>query len=79
MTPSEIQEKTFCLFRKLKPGQVIIVREFAKRNPTGFIQAAKDFIDAGNWNYEFSHEYKSFRRMNFEITELKNYPKGEKK
>ena len=64
---NEIQEKAFKIFRALKPGQVIIVREFAKKDPKAFIQVGKDFIDAGNWNYEFTKDYKSFRRMEFEI------------
>jgi len=73
---NEIKDKTFKLFRSMKPGQVIIIREFAKKDPKGFIQYGKDFIDEGNHNYEFTKEYKSFRRMYHKIdfSQYEQYP-----
>lgn len=59
---NDLRQKAFELFRSMKPGQVIIIRDIAKKDPKGFIQYGKDFIDE-NYNYEFNKDYTSFRRM----------------
>lgn len=63
----ELRERVYNVFRYLKPGQQIIIKEFAKKDPASFIQYGKDFIDEGNYNYEFTDGYKAFRRMYHEI------------
>lgn len=67
---NEIRAKVFKLFESMKPGQVIIIMEFAKKDPASFIQFGKDFIDEGNHNYEFTKDYKAFRRFYHKVQEL---------
>jgi len=66
---NEILMKAFELFENMEPCQVIIIRDFAKKDPKAFIQYGKDFIDCGNWNYEFTKDYYAFRRMNFKTNQ----------
>lgn len=64
MTSEELyREKYFRKFREMQPGETINVMEFAKRAPIDFIQFGMQFIDEGNHNYEFTDQYRCFRRM----------------
>jgi len=64
---NEDTEKAFRAFRKMRPGQMLVIREIARKNPEGLIQAGKDFIDEGNHDYEFTKDYRAFRRMYHKI------------
>lgn len=62
-----LKQKAFDIFHQMNAGEVIIISEFAKKDPESFIEYCKDWIDEGNWDYEFSSDWKLFRRMNFNI------------
>lgn len=61
-----LRDRAFQIFTDMQPGDVIDIRNFAKKDPDGFIQFGKDWIDQGNTNYEFSPDYRKFRRMVFD-------------
>lgn len=65
------KQKAFELFGLMNKGDCLIISEIAKRDPDTFIQYGKDWIDEGNWDYEFSSDWKVFRRMNFNVKEVK--------
>jgi hypothetical protein len=62
----KFQEKLdmwFNRFSQMKPGQSIEIAVVGKRDPELFIDVCKRFIDHGNMDFEFTNDYKYFRRM----------------
>lgn len=55
-------QKVFAFLSKLKEGQVVIVKEVAKKDPQGFIEAVKEIIDAGE-PFEFTSDYSKVKRI----------------
>lgn len=60
---TEILKMWFDYFSNMKEGQQIEVAVSGKRDPELFIEMCKSFIDAGNYDFEFTDGYKFFRRM----------------
>lgn len=60
----EILEKWFNKFGEMKPGQQIEVAVTGKRDPALFTDICKMFIDSGNFDFEFSNDYRYFKRIN---------------
>lgn len=67
-----MKDKAFELFQSMKPGQLLVIKDTARKDPASFIQYGKDFIDEGYYNYEFTKDYKGFRRMYHTIQEFEN-------
>jgi hypothetical protein len=57
-------DEWFRAFDKMKPGSAIEIKKFAKDDPKTLIDIGKMFIDAGNMDYEFTNDYKYFKRIN---------------
>ncbi|KIO75607.1 hypothetical protein TH53_19915 [Pedobacter lusitanus] len=57
-----IQEQAFKVFDSMKISDVIIIREFAKKDPGAFIQYGKNYIDNGG-SIEFNHDYSKIRKV----------------
>ena len=49
-------------FSKMKVGQQIEIAVTGKRDPELFTDICKSFIDAGNNDFEFSSDWRFFRR-----------------
>jgi hypothetical protein len=62
-TFTEITTMWFDYFSKMKPDQSIEIAVSGKRDPELFIDMCKEFIDRGNMDFEFTNDYKYFRRM----------------
>jgi hypothetical protein len=59
---AELRQRAFELFEKMKPGQILVISEFAKKDPEKFVQYGKDYIDQGN-NFEFNKNYTKYKRL----------------
>ena len=59
---SKQQQAAFAVFDEMKPGQVIVIAEFAKRDPAAFKQYGMDYIDGGG-DMEFSNDYSRLRKL----------------
>lgn len=59
---TDLRQAAFSIFDKMKPGQVLVIRDFAKKDPKAFIQYGKDYIDQGN-NYEFNKDFSKYKRL----------------
>ena len=62
LSKEKLQE-WFTRFGTMKRGQAYEVGVTGKRNPELFIAMGKHFIDCGNEDYEFSNDYKYFKRI----------------
>jgi len=51
----------FKFFDEMKAGQVVAIKEIAKKNPEAFKQYLKDYIDLGG-NITISSDWKKFRK-----------------
>ena len=56
------KRKAFNEFNKMKQGQVIIIKDFAKRDSAAFTDYGKEYIDQGG-NIEFSNDYSKIRKI----------------
>ena len=63
-TFSETLEMWYKKFSEMKPGQGIDIEKIGKRDIELFTAICKSFIDAGNMDFEFSNDFKYFRRTN---------------
>lgn len=59
----DIKKKAFELFKKLQPGEIIIISKIAKNDPEKFKEYAKEYIDQGGL-IEFDKDYRKLRRLN---------------
>ena len=55
------KELAFRIFDDMPVGQVIAIKEIAKKDPETFKQYIKDYIDAGG-NITVSSDWKKFRK-----------------
>lgn len=62
-TFSEIANMWFEYFAKMKPEQRLEIAVSGKRDPALFVDMCKSFIDQGNIDFEFTNDYKYFRRI----------------
>lgn len=66
MTFSELCNQTFAGLSKMAPGSAVelsktqILRDFGKEHA---IEVCKQFIDSGNYDFEFSDDYKYIKRL----------------
>jgi len=51
----------FKFFDEMKSGQVVAIKEIAKKDPEAFKQYLRDYIDAGG-NITISSDWKKFRK-----------------
>jgi hypothetical protein len=51
----------FKFFDEMKAGQVVAIKEIAKKDPEAFKQYLKDYIDLGG-NITISSDWKKFRK-----------------
>jgi len=56
-----MKELAFKFFDEMKAGQVVAIKEIAKKNPEAFKQYLKDYIDLGG-NITVSSDWKKFRK-----------------
>lgn len=56
-----MKELAFEFFDKMKTGQVVAIKEIAKKDPEAFKQYLRDYIDAGG-NITVSSDWKKFRK-----------------
>lgn len=63
-TFTEVALMWFKYFSEMQPGDQIEIAVKGKRDPALFIDVCKEFIDQGNPSFEFSNDYKFFRRIN---------------
>jgi hypothetical protein len=56
-----MKELAFEFFDKMKAGQVVAIKEIAKKDPEAFKQYLKDYIDAGGY-ITISSDWKKFRK-----------------
>jgi len=56
-----MKELAFKFFDEMKAGQVVAIKEIAKKDPEVFKQYLKDYIDAGG-NITISSDWKKFRK-----------------
>jgi hypothetical protein len=56
-----MKELAFKFFDEMKSGQVVAIKEIAKKNPETFKQYLRDYIDAGG-NITISSDWKKFRK-----------------
>lgn len=56
-----MKELAFKFFDEMKAGQVVAIKEIAKKDPEAFKQYLKDYIDAGG-NITISSDWKKFRK-----------------
>lgn len=54
----------FIFFDKMLPGQAIEVATVGKRDPELFKQMCIFYIDENHPDFEFSNDYKYFKRIN---------------
>lgn len=59
---SEIVKQWYEKFLSLDPGQCVDIEKSGKRDKALFIDMCKDFIDDGHPEYEFTEDYKYFKR-----------------
>lgn len=68
MTNEQIRQYAFKIFDKLIIGQSIKISDFAKKDPSSFIQYGKDYIDQGGGllfskDYTFVTKVQSFQEL----------------
>jgi hypothetical protein len=56
-----MKELAFEFFDKMKAGQVVAIKEIAKKDPEAFKQYLKDYIDLGG-RITISSDWKKFRK-----------------
>ena len=56
-----MKELAFKFFDEMKSGQVVAIKEIAKKYPEAFKQYLRDYIDAGG-NITISSDWKKFRK-----------------
>lgn len=56
-----MKELAFKFFDEIKAGQVVAIKEIAKKDPEAFKQYLKDYIDAGG-HITVSSDWKKFRK-----------------
>lgn len=56
-----MKELAFKFFDEMKSGQVVAIKEIAKKDPEAFKQYLRDYIDAGG-NITISSDWKKFRK-----------------
>ena len=56
-----MKELAFKFFDEMKAGQVVAIKEIAKKNPEAFKQYLKDYIDLGG-QITVSSDWKKFRK-----------------
>lgn len=56
-----MKDLAFEFFDKMKAGQVVAIKEIAKKDPEAFKQYLRDYIDAGG-NITISSDWKKFRK-----------------
>lgn len=56
-----MKELAFKFFDEMKAGQVVAIKEIAKKDPEAFKQYLKDYIDAGG-HITVSSDWKKFRK-----------------
>jgi hypothetical protein len=56
-----MKELAFKFFDEMKSGQVVAIKEIAKKDPETFKQYLRDYIDAGG-NITISSDWKKFRK-----------------
>ena len=54
----------FACFNRMIPGNAIEIALTGKRDPQLFTEICKTFIDQGNLDFEFTNDYKHFKRIN---------------
>lgn len=58
-----MENKAFQFFDSMQPGQVIAIKEIAKKDPEAFKQYLKDYIDEGGF-MTISKDWRKFRKDN---------------
>lgn len=60
---SHVIAKVYDRFRLMKVGDYVEIDKEAKKDPQLFIEICKEFINQGNHDFEFSNDYKYFKRI----------------
>lgn len=62
---TELKAKIFKFLDDLKPGQVIVIKQIAKKDPDLFIASTKEYIDAhaSDGGIEFNSDYSKIKRL----------------
>lgn len=63
-TFTEILSSWFEYFDKMKIDEKIEIAVYGRRDPLLFIQMCKEYINQGHFDFEFSNDYKYFKRIN---------------
>lgn len=66
-----MKEKAFEFFDAMKAGQIIAIKEIAKKDPEAFKQYIKDYIDEGGL-LTVSPDWRKFRKDN-DANDFKKY------
>ena len=66
-----MKEKAFEFFDAMKAGEIIAIKEIAKKDPEAFKQYIKDYIDAGGL-LTVSPDWRKFRKDN-DANDFKTY------
>lgn len=56
-----MKELAFKFFDEMKAGQVVAIKEIAKKDPEAFKQYLRDYIDLGG-HITISNDWKKFRK-----------------
>lgn len=71
----ELIDRVFKFLNRLKEGQVVIVRDIAKKDPKSFVEAVKYIIDCGE-QFEFNKDYSKVKRISDDRTLFDEYKKN---